>query len=111
MSRLPEPLAIMLSDMNPLTEARFRAIVSGELRAALQETRGVSEATRASPESVRAPLLTARETAALLRVDERTLRRLVVEGDVPAPLRIGRRTIRWDAKNLYRVLGMQGPPT
>ena len=40
-------------------------------------------------------LLTADEVADLLRIDRRTLRRLVLEGAVPPPILIGDRTQRW----------------
>lgn len=52
-------------------------------------------------------LLTADDVADLLRVDTRTLRRMVVDGVVPPPLHIGRRAIRWNAASLYSALGIE----
>ena len=45
-------------------------------------------------------LLTADEVVELLRVDRRTLRRMVLAGEVPAPITIGARTIRWRRRSL-----------
>jgi predicted DNA-binding transcriptional regulator AlpA len=84
------------------SEERLRAILREELSSALGSIAASPEAHYAA----RHGLLTARETAALLRVDQRTLRRLVHEGSVPPPVRIGRRAIRWDSRVLYRWLGM-----
>lgn len=53
-------------------------------------------------------LMTAGEAAKFLRVDERTLRRLVQEGRIPPPVRIGRRAIRYDPLALRRALGLEG---
>lgn len=104
MSPLPdfEPSASTPPEL--ATEARLRLIVREELCAALRQP--VEPSTPATRPD--AALLTARETAALLRVDERTLRRLVREAAIPEPLHIGRRALRWDARGLYRALGLEG---
>jgi len=86
------------------SEEQFRSILRDELREALRGA-GVIQVPAAPPTPT---LLTARETAELLRVDQRTLRRLVHEGSVPPPVRIGLRAIRWDARVLFRALGMEG---
>jgi len=46
-----------------------------------------------------APLLTAADVAALLQVDQRTLRELRHAGDVPAPIAIGKR-LRWRRRDV-----------
>lgn len=48
-------------------------------------------------------LLTAYETAQLLRISRSTLARLYGDGRIPAPRRIGNQ-LRWDADELYRFL-------
>lgn len=107
---MPRPMPILSSEVSEsadhathhsvsegsISEARLRAIIREELQAQLTVEQEDDQA-----------LLTARETAALLRVDERTLRRMVVEGSVPAPIRIGRRTIRWDGDSLRKSLGLR----
>lgn len=90
-------------------EERLRAILREEIDAALKSALAAPTDDVNPIEAKRDTLLTARETAELLRVDQRTLRRLVHEGSVPQPIRIGRRAIRWDARVLYRSLGMEGP--
>lgn len=40
-------------------------------------------------------LMTAGEVATFLRVHKRTLRRGVIDGRLPAPIAVGRRTLRW----------------
>lgn len=92
-----------------LPEDRLRTILREELDAALRSALAASSDAGEAMSAKRDALLTARETAELLRVDQRTLRRLVHEGSVPPPVRIGRRAIRWDARVLYRSLGMEGP--
>ena len=99
MSELHQPNLPELGLARPLDEAQLRTIIREEVQAALH----VAPADEAA-------LLTARETAALIRVDQRTLRRLVAEGSVPAPLRIGRRAIRWSARSLRQSLGLAEPP-
>jgi len=57
------------------------------------------------------PLLTAQETARMLRVSERTLRRWTRAGYVPQPLRFGR-TIRYRRADVEKWLNQndKGPP-
>jgi excisionase family DNA binding protein len=85
-----------------ITDPFFPASLPSEIRAMLREE--LERHSLPRHEDVR--LLTAREVAALLRVDERTLRRLVHEGAVPAPLHLGKRAIRWDRLALLRSLGL-----
>lgn len=44
------------------------------------------------------------ELAALLRLDCRTLRRYVVEGRLPPPLRFTSRTLRWPRRDVLQLL-------
>jgi excisionase family DNA binding protein len=62
----------------------------------------------AAPERKRKPgapvpgslaLLTAGDLAALFQVSVQTIRRLAARGELPAPLRVGRR-VRWSARTL-----------
>lgn len=64
-------------------------------RAVAEEVARVIAGIRPVPEPSDDGLLTAREVCDLLRVDRRTLRRLVLTGDVPRPITIGPRTLRW----------------
>lgn len=50
------------------------------------------------------PLATAKEVAAFVRLTVRTLRRLVLAGKFPRPIRVGKRAIRWRAADVERWL-------
>jgi excisionase family DNA binding protein len=88
---------LTLSDPDPLVASLVAA-----LRAVIRE----EFERRSTPPGAEGHLLTAREAATLLRVDERTLRRLVQEGAVPSPVRLGKRAIRWDRIALLRSVGV-----
>ncbi len=49
-------------------------------------------------------LMTRAEVAQTMRVDARTLRRLVLEGAIPPPIRIGERTQRWRRSTIQAFL-------
>jgi predicted DNA-binding transcriptional regulator AlpA len=46
-----------------------------------------------------------RDVAAHLSVSERSLAGLVKAGAIPAPVRLGHKTVRWNAAELRRKLG------
>ncbi len=77
-------------------EATLRRLLREEIQLTLQPTldslahHGAGHTKNGEDE-----LLTKKEVADLLRVDVRTLRRMVRSGEVPAPVRIGDRTDRW----------------
>ena len=104
MTTSPDP-----TDAAPIgpSEERLRIVLREELDAALQQLRDRAAAAPTRGASTLPLLLTSKETAELLRVDQRTLRRLVQEGEVPHPLRIGRRAVRWDSRALYAALGLK----
>ena len=54
--------------------------------------------------------LSARETAAAIRVSPRTLHALVVAGMVPPPIRIGKRRIVWRLSDIEAFLAGGGTP-
>ncbi len=54
--------------------------------------------------------LSARETAAAIRVSPRTLHALVVTGMVPPPIRIGKRRIVWRLSDIEAFLANGGSP-
>lgn len=86
-------------------EAVIRRIVAEEVQRAVQ----VALDARAHDGGTRGDvgddgLMTAEQVAALLQVDRRTLRRMVLLGEVPAPITIGARTIRWRRRTLERWL-------
>jgi len=45
-------------------------------------------------------LLTARQVAALIGVDVRTVWRMAQTGDIPAPIRLSQRVVRWRLADL-----------
>jgi predicted DNA-binding transcriptional regulator AlpA len=47
------------------------------------------------------PFATAAEVGALVNLTPRTLRRKVLEGRFPPPIRVGKRAIRWKAPDVY----------
>jgi len=47
-------------------------------------------------------LLTADEVAALLGVDPQTVRRRAARGEMPKPIRLGRRSVRWRRETIER---------
>ena|SRR5436190_22310041 len=57
-----------------------------------------SEPRETRPDSGR--MLTAQEVARLLGLNRRSVRRLVLSGQLPAPLRIGKRAVRWHRKDI-----------
>jgi excisionase family DNA binding protein len=57
------------------------------------------------------PLLTAREVAARIGIGLRTVWRWTETGTLPAPVRWGRRTVRWRAADIERfIYGSPRPP-
>jgi excisionase family DNA binding protein len=56
-------------------------------------------------------LLTARELANRLSISLRTLYRMLARGQLPQPIRLGRRHVRWKATDVQRYLdGLQPGP-
>jgi len=62
------------------------------------------------PERNKPDLLTREQLADVLLVDERTLRRLILEGPVPAPMRLGDRIQRWRRADVDAWLAADGIP-
>jgi predicted DNA-binding transcriptional regulator AlpA len=52
-----------------------------------------------------AQLLTAREVAALLRIHPRSVWRATSAGDIPKPIRIGPKVVRWRLSDLQAFIG------
>lgn len=52
-------------------------------------------------------LLTIDETAALLKMTTRSVRRAWYDGSIPKPIRVGRRSIRWRKDELDTFLASQ----
>ena len=88
---------------------REQASVLDSLAANLAEALAVLAAPRPVVSMVKQPteFLTAAEFAALLRVDQRTLRALRHAGDVPAPIMIGTRP-RWRRADVDAWLAERG---
>ena len=91
-------------------EANLRRVVAEEVQRALQS---VLEAVGRDPGSQtangRGTLMTVAQLAALLHVDLRCLRRMVRAGEVPAPITIGERTLRWRRKSIETWLRRKEP--
>jgi excisionase family DNA binding protein len=49
-------------------------------------------------------LLTTQEVAVCLSISTRTVWRKVARGDLPAPVRLGRRLPRWRAADIHRYI-------
>lgn len=64
---------------------------------------------RADPRLRGAMLLDVRQVADLLGISTRTVWRLAATGDIPAPIRIGERIVRWRAADLEHHLGRLRP--
>lgn len=52
-----------------------------------------------------AQLLTAREVADLLRIHPRSVWRAATAGDIPKPIRIGPKVVRWRLTDLQAFIG------
>lgn len=48
--------------------------------------------------------LTVRQVAGLLQVHVRTVWRMAAAGEIPKPITIGRKTVRWRASDIQRFL-------
>lgn len=77
-------------------EATLRRVVAEEIGrvlkpalAALGDLRGSQGASSGDA------LMTGEEVAGLLRIDRRSLRRMIREGEIPKPITIGDRCLRW----------------
>lgn len=57
------------------------------------------------PRFAEAQLLTAREVAALLRIHPRSVWRATAAGDIPKPIRIGPKVVRWRLTDLAVFIG------
>ena len=55
-------------------------------------------------------MLTRSELARRLGVNTRTVRRMVLAGDLPEPVKMGRRTVRWNREDIEVFLSMSGGP-
>lgn len=49
-------------------------------------------------------LLTVNELAQYFNVSHMTVRRMMRRGDLPRPIRVGRRGLRWQAEDIERFL-------
>ena len=77
-------------------EATLRRLVAEEVKRALQPVLDALAHQRPTQGTNGAePLLTRNDLLKLLKIDIRTLRRMVRAGDVPPPIRLGDRTDRW----------------
>jgi excisionase family DNA binding protein len=88
-----------------LDEATLRALMRQEVELALQPVLAALArvgATQAAGDGD--GLLTAGEVVDLLRIDRRTLRRMVLAGEVPPPITIGTRTVRWRRRTFEKWL-------
>lgn len=86
---MSEPLVVV-------PEARIRALVAEELAAQLRPIHAaLREREQVRPQPHADALLDSTAVAALLGIDRRTLRRMVKAREVPAPMRLGRRSLRW----------------
>ena len=83
----------------------LRALVAEEVQTQLAPIEGMLREAleRAAPPHGN-QLLTREEVAAFLRVDVRTLRRLVLANELPGPIRIGERIVRWRRKDIERAM-------
>ena len=90
-------------------EAALRRIVAEEVDRNVQTLRDsikeLLDATVAGPE-----LLDLAGLARLLDLDERTVRRMIKLGHVPAGIRIGPRTVRWSREKIRAWLNSGAPP-
>ncbi len=77
------------------SDVALRRLVREELERVLRPALDVLTHQVAGQFKDGATLMTTAEVAELLRVDARTLRRMVHAGEVPPPIRIGNRTDRW----------------
>jgi prophage regulatory protein len=80
----------------------LRALIGAELTRALApladsmwELAKSARAAEPKPDPIKDGAVTAKDVAAALGVDRRELRRLVAAGEFPAPMKVGRRRIRW----------------
>ena len=55
-----------------------------------------------------AQLLTVREVARLCKVSVRQVWRLVAQGDLPEPIRLGAKSVRWREADIAARLARQG---
>ncbi len=76
-------------------EAVLRRLVADEVKRAQQPVLDALAHHVAGHGEQTGTLMTTAEVSGLLRIDTRTLRRLVHAGEVPAPISIGGRTDRW----------------
>lgn len=85
-----------------VSKAAMRELLREVVRAEIEPLISAIRAGKAATESP--TLMTAKDVQALLRIDERTLRRATREGAVPPPIHIGGRMIRWRRGDLERWL-------
>lgn len=71
--------------------------------------RPTHSAQRTDPRLANVRLLTVRDVADLLAVHPRTIWRLVATGDIPAPIRLGSKAVRWRLADLERHLAKARP--
>lgn len=92
--------AIAILDLEAL-----RAVVADEVRTQLVPIEAlIRDALGAHQGPGQSEFLTREEVAAMLRIDLRTLRRLVLTNELPAPIPLGPRAVRWRRKDLERHL-------
>jgi excisionase family DNA binding protein len=70
----------------------------------LSDLAKAARAAEPKPDPTKDGTLTAKDVAAALGVDRRELRRLVAAGEFPAPMKVGRRRIRWPRSDLMAYL-------
>ena len=59
----------------------------------------------AAPRFSETQLLTVRDVAALLRIHPRSVWRAATAGDIPKPIRIGPKVVRWRMADLQAFIG------
>lgn len=94
------------SVLSVLSAEALRAIIAEELDRRLAPVVAaltIHDRPAAIPDA--GAMLSRIEVARLLGVNARTLRRLVLAGELPAPVRIGKRTVRWRRGDVEEWLG------
>ena len=85
-------------------EGTLRRLVAEELGRALRPLLDALSHQGAAHGKQGSTLMTNSEVIELLRIDTRTLRRMVLTGEVPPPIRIGDRTDRWRRSTMESFL-------
>ena len=89
-------------------ESILRRVVAEEVERAVQPVlNALAQHVGAHAKDCGNELMTRQEVVDMLRIDARTLRRLVLEGDIPPPIILSERTQRWRRSEIKEWLGMK----